>query len=535
MDQTQTKTLVAVHGWSGVTLGLLLYTVVVTGMVAVFAEEIAHWSVGLVQTDSPVVALAEAPGNGLQQTVERFAQEVDESHLEEVSFGQTTLGNLSLFYHRHQTNDEGNVEEFGTQFEIDPVTGAVLNKQVGTGLTLFETDEDRALSRFLVSVHTELHLPRPWGLILTGILGLAMMVAAISGLFIHKHLIKDIFTLRKSDNAVLTIKDTHTVAGTWGLPFAFVLAFTGSFFSFAGSVGLPLMAMVGFGGDQERMIETLVGAQVAEDPTPSQGAPVDAMVLDLIARYSVEPNLGVIEHYGRADAAVTLFAEPQEGDLARGTYLYSGVTGEFQRQKPQVGQTESAGATLLGLMGPLHFGNFLGLFSKAVWAALGFAMCFVTLTGMNMWLARRPGQSMAWLRWGVTIFGYGLPVPILASVVAFFCTFGSGATSFWTPAGFVFGAAFVFLWSALRRVVPAVQRDFVLLTTLGCALLPALRLMTGGPGWLDALQAQQSIIVTLDLLLLTTAGLYLWAQRGRLFGTRTDGEPSPLSLRVPGG
>ncbi|MEM6710435.1 MAG: PepSY-associated TM helix domain-containing protein, partial [Pseudomonadota bacterium] len=167
MDQTQTKTLVAVHGWSGVTLGLLLYTVVVTGMVAVFAEEIAHWSVGLVQTDSPVVALAEAPGNGLQQTVERFAQEVDESHLEEVSFGQTTLGNLSLFYHRHQTNDEGNVEEFGTQFEIDPVTGAVLNKQVGTGLTLFETDEDRALSRFLVSVHTELHLPRPWGLILT--------------------------------------------------------------------------------------------------------------------------------------------------------------------------------------------------------------------------------------------------------------------------------------------------------------------------------------------------------------------------------
>lgn len=42
LEQAKTKTLVAVHGWSGISLGLLLYAVILTGMVAVFAEEIAH-------------------------------------------------------------------------------------------------------------------------------------------------------------------------------------------------------------------------------------------------------------------------------------------------------------------------------------------------------------------------------------------------------------------------------------------------------------------------------------------------------------
>src|SRR3546814_17066961 len=74
-------------------------------------------------------------------------------------------------------------------------------------------------------------------LLLTGILGLAMLVAAISGLLIHRHLFKDIFTLRTRANPVLVDRDRHSVAGTWSLPFAFILAFTGSFRSEERRVG----------------------------------------------------------------------------------------------------------------------------------------------------------------------------------------------------------------------------------------------------------------------------------------------------------
>src|SRR3546814_2468228 len=89
-------------------------------------------------------------------------------------------------------------------------------------------------------LHVRLHVPNPWGLLLTGILGLAMLVAAISGLLIHRHLFKDIFTLRTRANPVLVDRDRHSVAGTWSLPFAFILAFTGSFFSFFGTIGVPV-------------------------------------------------------------------------------------------------------------------------------------------------------------------------------------------------------------------------------------------------------------------------------------------------------
>ena len=41
--------------------------------------------------------------------------------------------------------------------------------------------ETSALRKFLVDLHVQLYLPNPWGLILTGILGLMMMAAVISG------------------------------------------------------------------------------------------------------------------------------------------------------------------------------------------------------------------------------------------------------------------------------------------------------------------------------------------------------------------
>ena len=50
--KARTKRLTAIHGWSAVLLGLLLYAVVLTGTAAVFAHEIGAWSAGHVTTQS---------------------------------------------------------------------------------------------------------------------------------------------------------------------------------------------------------------------------------------------------------------------------------------------------------------------------------------------------------------------------------------------------------------------------------------------------------------------------------------------------
>ena len=514
LSTERTRTLVAIHGWSGISLGLLLYAVLVTGTVAVFSEEIAHWSAGLVQTGNPLAPGADAEQTPLQDLLGRLEGEVDPAHREEVSIGRTTLGHLSVFFHLHRANDDGVIEEVGTEFEVDPVSGAVAQRHDGTGLELFETDEDRALSRFLVSVHTELHLPRPWGLLVTGILGLAMMVAVISGIAMHRHLLKDLFTLRRGANRVLTVKDAHTVAGSWGLPFAFLLAFTGSFFSFAGSFGLPLMAMVGFGGDQQALFEMLIGSEAPENATPADGVAVDHLIRDVAVRTGQVPDFIVIEHYGRADASVNFFLPVGEGDLTARRLVYEGATGAFVKEKPQLGQAHSAGSTLIDLMGPLHFGNFMGLFSKAIWAALGFAMAYVTLTGMRMWLARRTERGLAALRWSVSTIGFGLPVALLGSALAFFLSYGTGSASFWTPVAFVAVAVATLGYAGIVRNPVRIHEHLGVAAATGCFLVPVLRMVAGGPAWDVAAQAEQGIIVALDILLFASGAWILVGRRG---------------------
>lgn len=531
LDQDQTKHLVTLHGWSGISLGLLLYAVLVTGMVAVFAEEIAHWSAGIVKQDNPLVPVA-GDATPLQDTIDRLAVGVDPEYMQEVALSRTTLGNLEVFFHKHQTNADGQIEEIGTQFEIDPETGKVLSERDGTGLSLFQTDEDRALSRFLVSVHTELHLPRPWGLILTGILGLAMMIAAVSGLLVHRHLIKDLFTLRKRGSQdVLAIKDAHTVAGSWGLPFAFVLAFTGSFFSFAGSIGLPLMAMVEFKGDQEAMFSALIGSQAPEDATPQRGAAVDTMLRDVKARTGQVPDFVVVEHFRRADASANFFLPTREDGLTNDTLVYNGATGTFLKNKPPLGQEHSVGSGLFSLMGPLHFGHFLGVVSKAIWFALGFAMCYVSVTGIQMWFARRE-RDMPALNWAFSLVTFGLPLALFGSAVGFFLAYGRGSASFWTPVSFLIASALVIGYGLWQRAPARLNAQLRLVTAYLCVTMVGLRLATGGAGWLEALQAGQPIIITIDLLLLC-AGATLWLRhRKAQLDLPSAATPTPREARA---
>ena len=184
------------------------------------------------------------------------------------------------------------------------------------------------------------------------------------------------------------------------------------------------MAMIGFGGDQQAMLETLVGNPTpTERSQPAEGGALDHMVSDAHRRGGIVPRFATIERFGRADAVVSLALPPAHGDLAGRTLVYDGANGAFLGEKPVLGQQPSLGSALLSLIGPLHFGNFMGLFSKAVWLALGFAMCYVTLTGMRLWLERRPAGAWRGLAWLVGTVAYGLPVAVAGSAAAFLLSF----------------------------------------------------------------------------------------------------------------
>jgi uncharacterized iron-regulated membrane protein len=521
LSKERTKDLLAIHGWSGVFLGLLLYVVILTGSVAVFGDEISEWSAPLSHTTYKL------PEQGVDAALRKAASEVDPEFHEDAFFFSDATGRIRLFLHKDDKRD-GKPQARGVEFDLDPRTLAVLDRREGWADDIQDHNVPKALADFFIELHVSLHLPDPWGLLLTGILGLAMLVAAVTGFVVHRHLIRELFTLRRKKDVLLTRRDAHVVAGTWNLPFSFILAFTGSYFSFASAFAIPAVAMVAFGGDQEKLIETIVGAPAVENKTPTPFGNVDAVLADARKRSGSELGFISIKHYGRADAQVTVFTHPAEGRMVGGTYLYDGATAQLIQQKPTLGVVPSLGNDLFVLMAPLHFGNFAGLWSKIAWFALGFAGAYVTITGMLLWTTRRAGQP-GWSKLARASHwvGYGLPLALAAVPLARFISplleLDVRSAQNWTFIGTAVLAS-VAAWrvhdlNALRRL---------LLGATGFALLliPLLRWLCGGPGWEMAFNEGLTAVIAFDVTLLLAGILCLMSAR------RPVAMPSASSLKV---
>jgi uncharacterized iron-regulated membrane protein len=488
----ETKTLVAVHGWAGAVLGLLLYAVIVTGTAAVFANEIKVWSGGQLGTAEPFAR----PLNAL---MEQLSAQVPQELREDLSIRRTASGNLQAFFHVHEKVD-GVVKERGVAYTIAP-DGKVIARDEGYADELAAADPLTALGRFYVDLHVRLHVPKPWGLILTGILGLAMLVAAVSGILMHRHLFTDIFTLRGRGRMV-GLRDLHSVAGTWTLPHAFALAFTGAYLSFAIAVGLPMLAKIAFKGDIRLMVTTLNGLLVV-DARPAATANLDDVLADARSRAGAPLSLVAVENSGRADARITVFPLPRPGELSANRLIYDGATGALIRERPLIGTQPSTGASLLALIGPLHFGNFGGWWSRAVWFALGAASAYVAWSGLTLWVRRRSEQP-GWRALGrMTVWvGGGLPFAMAAAAVAYFLSLPSLTTVFWTPAAFLAAAALALVPALCMRSVERLAPLMFGATGVLLLTLPVLRAVTGGPVWVSALAAGQDAVPVMDGLVL---------------------------------
>jgi uncharacterized iron-regulated membrane protein len=507
-----TTTLLAIHGWSGILLGLLLYAVICTGVAAVFASEINNWASPLSRGD-----VVELPAT-LDDTITLLAALVDPQYPEEVAAYRSGGGRLLVFFHRHDIASDGKPSEYGVEFAVDPDTQSVLARREGWYDDIAALRRSDGIADFLVDLHVRLHIPEPYGLFVTGILGMAMMTAAITGLLIHRHLFKELFTLRLRGEPVLRRRDLHVVGGAWNLPFAFILAFTGSFFSFATTIGLPLVANATFAGDQERLIETLYGAPHVADATPVRMANLNAIVADAKQRASAAPYFVAIERYGRADSAVWVYTLLPDNRVVYSSHLYRGASGEYITERPPLGQQPSFGASLVGLMYPLHFGYFAGVLSKWTWVALGFAGAYVTLTGMLLWTRRRIEQP-AWRRIDrlVRCVGYGLPLALACAPYAHFATLASNMSS-----GDAQGIAFLsvaVIVAALTLALSDVQQlRRTLLGATGVALLglPLARMLAGGPAWVVAWEQHYPTVIGGDCTLLAMGIATLWGARARV-------------------
>ncbi|QJR81919.1 PepSY domain-containing protein [Alteromonas pelagimontana] len=521
--RSKAKALLSLHTWSGIILGMLLYAVIFTGTVAVVSDEIGEWSNSNRHQNLVVTS-------NVNSTVNRLAAMTEQDYLDEISLYENHRQQLVYFFHTHKQNPSGEMDEYGTQYLVNS-QGEVVSQQDGFGSELYAQDDSNALSRFLVAIHTELHIPSPWGLILTGILGLAMLIAAVSGFMMHRHLFTDIFAIRKQRDGKPLKRDSHTVAGTWSIPFAILLAFTGSFFSFATAFGLPAMAVVAFGGDQEAMMYTLVGEQQNKSEAPLESANLNKMVTDAAERQSSVPYFITVSHRGTESASMSAFFMPHEGKVGFEQLVYDATDGSFVEYKPQVGTVPSAGSVIMSLIYPIHFGTFAGLISKIIWISLGVAACYVTITGLQLYAFRNEKGETPW-RWfsRLCIWGfYGLPLCSLSCAIGFFVSGEMELNqSAWTPLSFVIAAAVISAMSLLIKNLTVLKQVLFVANGVFCLTLPALRFLSSGKGWLEAAKQDMIAMMFIDIALLVCAGwcfyaLYTLLQPGnKLAGNQTQ-------------
>src|SRR5262245_60077749 len=117
LPQADTKALLAIHGWSGVLLGLLLYVVICTGVAAVYAEEPNDRASPLPHAHSATSFPA-----GIDEATRKLATQVDPQFHEEIAMFHSAGGRLNMRYHLHDTMPDGKPGERGIEFEVDPAT-----------------------------------------------------------------------------------------------------------------------------------------------------------------------------------------------------------------------------------------------------------------------------------------------------------------------------------------------------------------------------------------------------------------------------
>lgn len=526
VDQATSKRLLAVHGWSGVVLGLFLYVVIITGTVAVLSQEIGAWSIGAARTQAPF-------SQPLNSKIQDLAQSVDPKYREDVTLYPNASGTMVVFFHTHGVNTAGNPDDVGVRFLLEPGTLKVVARDEGFGTELPD-DRDSALDYFISLLHISLHAPDPVGLYLTGLAGFVMLFAVISGIILHRHLIKDLFVAPRLSSRLLNRRDRHILAGSWSLPFGFLLAFTGTFFSFAGAIGLPIVAMVAFGGDQQAMTETLVGAPEMVSKRPAGMADLDSILARSIARTGTEPTFVSIAHWGTADASAQLYHLPTGSAVEASTHVYDMATGRYQGVKPDLGAKPSLGSAIYAWMGPLHFGHFAGLLSKLIWVSLGLAASYVTLTGLRLWVERRPDmRSGRVLGVAIPMVGFGVPIGLTGAAFGFLLNYPAGDPVYATAFGFVAGCAFAVLMAgALIRRNDA-SRIFMGVLGLAMAALPVVRLATGGPGWPWLVETGHAVVVMIDLMLLAGGAFALQQSRRKDGAGRFTRQKSGVADAVP--
>ncbi|RRV17950.1 PepSY-associated TM helix domain-containing protein [Pseudomonas saudiphocaensis] len=380
-QKTFTQSMSWLHTWCGLLLGWVLFAIFLTGTIAVFDKELNWWmqpELSQQTLDQPAAALA----------AQRW---LEAHHPHEASW------NISLPTERSPALAVSTAEQRrGERTYLDPASGAVLEPRQTAG------------GNFFFRFHYTLHMPRNIGIWAVGFAAMAMLVALISGIVIHKKIFKEFFTFRPAKGQRSWL-DGHNASAVLLLPFHLMITYTGLVIFFL--IYMPAAVDALYDGDRQAMQRDLRGSVQMQgaggreggrrgNQQPAQAAPLRPLA-DFIelgeAHYGAGMLAGLsVSNPGRIDARVTV--RPLLGsriELTKGEALvFDGASGKVVQAPPP----PRASQLIQRVMAGLHFAQFGGYPMRWLYFLCGLVSCAMIASGLVLYAIKQRKQAKGSLR-----------------------------------------------------------------------------------------------------------------------------------------
>lgn len=466
----------AVHSWTGLVCGLLLFVAFYAGALTMFADPIARWA----EPPHATIPLADTPA-----MLDRILATRPEAREE-----------INLY-----VGDSHAEPRF---FWWDPESGDQYVAGLdGAGQLTVGPPHSSRLARSIDLIHRAGGIPgdRDTSLHIMGFVSLLYFVAILSGLIlVLKSLARDLFALRVGRNLKRMWLDAHNAVGIVSLPFHLFMAISAAAFAFDTDI-FDLQDRVVYQG----RLDEIASADTTHDGVKTSGAPARMLPPgELVRRVrAVSPGFAAVTItwlMPNREGAVALITGRDPADLSNRatTVRLDAATGAILNDSELPGRGNGWNAMAAGF-GALHFGTFGGAPVRWAYFLLGLGGAFLFYSGNLLWIesrrkkagrgkgADRPARLMASATVGISfgcIAGLSLSIASAKWVSPATADLAAWHTGVF-QAGIVLALLAAFLLGAARSVVglmafAAAATAAIPLTSLAGALFPALGIWNNG-------------------------------------------------------
>ena len=365
-----------IHWFLGITAGLLLSLMGVTGAIYSYEPQILKW----LNQESYVVQAAATPKLTPAQLYQHFRLTQPKLEINSISIAAspTTSSTINI-------KKEG--AKRGYNLLVNPYNAAVLPELRG-----------QQTLQFIQQLHRNLTVGKV-GAQLTGAAALMLIFFVLSGLYLRfpkKHSFKKWFLLKPQLKGRNFIWDLHAVVGTWLVVFYLLFACTGLYWSYDWWRAGMFKVM---GVEQPKPKDQHAGHQQPKEETAALSTQQVSSILNQtwtgvnaqIGREYSSLTLNIPKH---ADAKVELSfvdAIPQH-ERARNQAVYNYQNNSFE--KFELYQDKKLNEKVMSSMLPVHRGSFFGPTYQFVAMLAALAMPLFFVTGWMLYLKRRKQKKL---------------------------------------------------------------------------------------------------------------------------------------------